>query len=1017
MNEDADTLKHQIDELKTSLNLPLPESARSTLERALADLQTRLEQIVTSTNFNALGDNRGQQIALNQGTVQQFFGTTPPAEDKTTLLAAYLTSLTSECQQLRLSRLTSKRQTGADQQATPQLRLQAVYTSLVTDGELLPTVRERRRRVDWLRRLLKRLKLEERAADVVPPMQVRIPQTVFPKDQVHARSAGAMPDAEILAALEPDTLVTFRLLRPELATEAIRTHQRLVLLGEPGAGKSTVLRYLSLLLAQRAQQQPADLPGWNDAYLPVPILCPLGAVAELLRTTQPDPDKALWQAIGDVLDGEQGIRSGLRDHLKDAIRRGGVLLLFDGLDELPTSGDNPRSRIAQALRRFATGDAAQTPMVVTCRVLPYYAGGDWHLPTDEGWQVRTVQPLAFGQVRQFVQQWYAELSLIDPDLSTTVAERRAEQLLTALHASERLQKLIAAPLLLTMLAILHYNRDEIPRDRVKLYEECVVLLLERWEPVRTFTIKRPGLLERLGNLPNLELDMLRGVLHRLAWQVHADPPAADGRGLLDGVRLEGELLRFFKKRYQEYDPAAKVDTMVLVLNEDAGLLQARADDRYAFPHLTFQEYLAACDLADSDNLVQEAYAVWTSADASRWREVLLLMAGRLRWLGVRSAQREGIPWLRHLLRTKLRGGVAKDPVRRARDAALAAVSYQELGAQEVLDEEDLNDLLRDAILDLLATPASGVALEDRLTAARLLADLGDPRYPVTSAEWTTTLHGLTTGSSSDSSSSVLRPSSAPSYWCAVPPGTYRIGGWEAGAEHADITLPGYWITRYPVTVAQYRAFLEAGGYDTQDYWTEQGWQWRRENNITQPWGWDDVQYNSPNQAVIGVSWYESMAFCAWLTAQLAGVLPAGYACCLPTEAEWEAAAAYDAQMQRRTYPWGADEPTAEHAIFEDDQGNSLGAPAPVGICPTGAAACGALDMGGQVWEYCRSSYQAYPQGAHAAEKDFTTGDYAVPLRGGSWYYSRTYVRCGARFGGLPISDDGFRLLLSPRVSS
>jgi hypothetical protein len=486
-----------------------------------------------------------------------------------------------------------------------------------------------------------------------------------------------------------------------------------------------LLRYLSLLLAQKALGGAVSLVGWDDSHLPVPVLCPLGAVAERLRTRQLDPDQALWQTIGDVLDGEQSIRKGLRDHLKDAIRRGGVLLLFDGLDELPTSGDNPREQVAHALRRFATGDGAQTPIVVTCRVLPYQAEGDWKLPTDEGWHLRTVQPLAFGQVRQFVQQWYAELTQVDPDLSARAAEARTEKLLTALEEHERLYPLVASPLLLTMLSILHYNRDEIPRDRVKLYEECVLLLLDRWEPVRTPSLKRPGLLERLGKLPNLELDMLRNVLHRLAWQVHTEPPEGDGRGLLDGRLLEAELLRFFKKRYQEYDPAAKVDTFIQVLNEDAGLLQARADDRYAFPHLTFQEYLAACALADSENLVGEAYAVWTGRDASRWREVLLLTAGRLRLLGVRSAQREGIPWLRHLLKAKVKGS-QKTAVQRAQDAALAALSYRELGEQEVLDEEDLDDLLRDGIVHLLETPDRGVVVADRVEAARVLSDLGDP---------------------------------------------------------------------------------------------------------------------------------------------------------------------------------------------------------------------------------------------------------------------------------------------------
>jgi formylglycine-generating enzyme required for sulfatase activity len=339
------------------------------------------------------------------------------------------------------------------------------------------------------------------------------------------------------------------------------------------------------------------------------------------------------------------------------------------------------------------------------------------------------------------------------------------------------------------------------------------------------------------------------------------------------------------------------------------------------------------------------------------------------------------------------------------------LSYQELGEQEVLDEEDLDDLLREGIVALLATPDSGVVQADRITAAQVLADLDDPRYPVSRDEWRreTVRRNETFG----------QPDG---YWCYVRPGTYGIGGWEEDKESANHDLPGFWIARYPITVAQYAAFIDDGGYQQQGYWTPEGWKWRQEIDRTQPWRWGDAQYNSPNQAVIGVSWYECMAFCAWLTAQLDNTLPEGYALQLPTEAEWEAAAAYDAQMQQRTYPWdNKTEPTPEHAIFADDQGNRLGAPAPVGVCPAGAAACGALDLGGQVWEWCRSSHGAYPAGANEGQPDFKRDNIDVPLRGGSWYSNRTSVRCAARGWNIPSPDGygdyGCRVLFSPRVRS
>jgi formylglycine-generating enzyme required for sulfatase activity/energy-coupling factor transporter ATP-binding protein EcfA2 len=942
---------------------------------------------ITTGDENTVGtartrDNYGQTIGVvSNSTVQQFFGTATPGEDKETLLAAYLTSLTSECQQLRLSRLTSKQQTGADQSATPHLRLQAVYTGLTVNNNR-DLGRKKMSGAD-----LKKM-LEEHNPDIVPPEKVRlladVPDAIKHSFQDYSGRMPAQLD-EISAGLPDDEVFEFGFTRPELATEAIRANHRLVLLGEPGAGKSTVLRYLSLLLALKEQGQPIDLVGWNDHQLPVPILCPLGGVAEVMRTKQPDPDKALWQSIGDVLDGEQSIRKGLRDHLTDAIRGGGVLLLFDGLDELPTSGDNPREKVAHALRRFAAGDGAETPIVVTCRVLPYQAEGDWKMRADEGWQTRIVQPLAFGQVRQFVQQWYAELTQVDHDLSSKMAADRTEKLLAALVENERLHPLVALPLLLTMLAILHYNREEIPRDRVKLYEECVQLLLDRWEPVRTPNLKkRPGLLERLGNLPNLELDMLRNILHRLAWQAHSEPPGADGRGLLDGPRLEGELLRFFNKRYPDHEPAKKVDTFIQVLNEDAGLLQARSDDRYAFPHLTFQEYLAACALADSDDLVRDAYAVWIGSDASRWREVLLLTAGRLRLLGVRSAQREGIPWLRHLLRAKLKGQ-EKTAIQRAQDAALAALSYRELGEQEVLDEEEIDDLLRDGIVALLETPDSGVVLADRVEAARMLGDLGDPRPGV----------------------------------CTLPPamvriegGTFMMGGRD---EAHSVSVSTFEIARYPITNAQYKRFIDDDGYNpARPWWDEAGRAWLQNKKVQQPRDWNDERFGiaRPNYPVVGISWYEAVAFCRWLTQRLQD----DYIYRLPTEAEWEYAARRDT---RRTYPWGNEEPDGERANFNSIYNGTTA----VGCFPLGATPDGIHDLAGNVWEWTGSIYRPYSYDAtDGRENANDPAGSSFVRRGGGWAYRSITLRASIRLDASPdrrFSYLGFRPArhLPPNVRS
>jgi formylglycine-generating enzyme required for sulfatase activity len=287
----------------------------------------------------------------------------------------------------------------------------------------------------------------------------------------------------------------------------------------------------------------------------------------------------------------------------------------------------------------------------------------------------------------------------------------------------------------------------------------------------------------------------------------------------------------------------------------------------------------------------------------------------------------------------------------------------------------------------------------------------NPLFPVTIPEWRDELEHRSTVFGAPAG-----------YWCYVRSGHYLVGGWDQGDAVETIALPGFWVAQYPITVQQYRQFMQAGGYANQDYWTPNGWQWKEAYNNgkgrTRPYHWEHERFNHhDNQPVVTVTWYEAAAFAAWLHAQLADTLPDGYAIRLPTEAEWEAAAAYDAAGKRRTYPWGEEEPDASRADFGKDW--SRGQPAPVGEHPAGAAACGAQNLAGSVWEATTSSYKAYPAGSGAVVEDLAKGSRDVPWRGGAWGNGRTHVRCAARYGYHLVDDYnlnfGGRVVVSPCV--
>jgi serine/threonine-protein kinase len=151
-----------------------------------------------------------------------------------------------------------------------------------------------------------------------------------------------------------------------------------------------------------------------------------------------------------------------------------------------------------------------------------------------------------------------------------------------------------------------------------------------------------------------------------------------------------------------------------------------------------------------------------------------------------------------------------------------------------------------------------------------------------------------------------------------------------------------------------------------------------------------------------VSWEEAQAYCQW-----AGLV-------LPSEAQWEAAAR---GPDGRRYPWGNEEPTAEHANF----GNREGATTPVGAYPRGAGPFGTLDQAGNVWEWCVDIWddKAYRRKERAKEDPVSArGDGAVRcLRGGAWFVYARYLAAAYRYGyraSVRFQYFGFRCASAPR---
>jgi formylglycine-generating enzyme required for sulfatase activity len=247
-------------------------------------------------------------------------------------------------------------------------------------------------------------------------------------------------------------------------------------------------------------------------------------------------------------------------------------------------------------------------------------------------------------------------------------------------------------------------------------------------------------------------------------------------------------------------------------------------------------------------------------------------------------------------------------------------------------------------------------------------------------------------------------------WCAVPAGEFIMGNTEQtdnmawpneAPQHTEQIYAHYRISKYPITNSQFAAFARDGGYTDKwrHCWTPAGWQWKGDRRGPDKHG---GIYDLPNHPAVMVTWYEAHAFCNWLSQKL------GVAVSLPTEAQWERAAR---GTDGRRYPW-AGELTPDHANYAQ---TGIGTTTAVGIFPQGVSPCGALDMSGNVLEWCRTRWH---DGYKGKPDDAPEGTHTRVLRGGAFGLDVGFPRCACRNWDSPyfrFSNFGFRVVASPII--
>ena len=749
------------------------------------------------------------------------------------------------------------------------------------------------------------------------------------------------------------------------AVGEVMRHHRLAILGSAGSGKSSFVDMLVLCLAGSILGRDDVHTGLlgDDWLLETPWLPVRVVLRNFAAEASQLDDYSIWNHIERTLgDGLPGFGPLLKKHL---IETGGLLLL-DGLDEVPEA-DRCRERVKTAVGSFAD-DFGGVRILLTSRTYAW-RNQDWRLP---GFEEAELAPFTQPQWETFIDRWYGHLAVIRENVTRGLAEAGSQDLKSAIESSSHLQELASSPLLLTLMASLHALRGgTLPRKREKLYERSVELLLDVWQKPKAVHDSATGqvILQTESAAEFLKADPIRfqEALEKIAFEAHRRQHG--NRGTVDIP--ESDLiagLSSLSHSTQPCDPKRLAE----FLRDRAGILVHEGSGEkgiYRFPHRTFQEYLAARYLTRVG--FPDLLCELVHHEPEKWREVFLLAGAKA------AAGAEYIGWVLaarvlHVVAPEDRKHLDKKMPNYPLAARMAAVFAGQFLVESDLGEKNPEHELtgsepatREQVINSLISLVESGELDqrERCAGAAALGRLGDPRPGVG-----------------------LQPDGLPWIeWCEIEAGEFLFGD----EKQAFLIDQRYSISKYPVTVVQYQAFIDAGGYAE-----AQWWQAGRLGQFDSPTSYSEI-YETPNHPRVGVSWYEAMAFGEWLTAQL---YPDGKdRITLPTEQQWERAARH---TDGRIFPWGDEWDGLVQRCNSAEY--PVGHTSAVGAFPQGMAECGAHDFSGNVFEWC--------------ENVSSTKVSARVLRGGAFWDPSGLVRCAGRVGNrhhFRLIDVGFRVCSSP----
>jgi len=443
--------------------------------------------------------------------------------------------------------------------------------------------------------------------------------------------------------------------------DVLQRSVRVVILGDPGTGKTTLLSYLANTFANAMLQRSTPLQnvlGISENLLP--ILLPL---REYGRYVEQNPNKSASPAgFIEFLDNyfsqwNIGLSSGF---FIQFLERGNCIILLDGLDEV-----NPpvREFVTQSILSVASRYSISR-IIVTSRPATYFPYG-----LGENFAHYEIGSLDRNSIAKFIRNWLARV--IEDE---SIASQQADLLLKTITNSPHLDALAQNPLLLTVLVIIFYTQKSLPSNRTDLYEEAIDVLLERWDTAKGIHIQS----SKFSPVETKYMLAVLAVMAQDAREVNMD------ESFIVSV-FSKELV---KKGLPQPDAMIESSSLLKIFEERAGILIETRPHTFSFVHRSFREYLAAIALTQNENFVD---LVLQKQSNDFWKESIALAVGRIGRSSLRIAEEV----IRKLLETQNPESII-------------------LAGHCLLEARKINQELRENIVNALSKLSSDTTVADTL---------------------------------------------------------------------------------------------------------------------------------------------------------------------------------------------------------------------------------------------------------------------------------------------------------------